>query len=38
VAGSRPRRHKNPLTTLMVIVVIAVVIAAGAGVAFAATP
>ncbi|MGH3379407.1 MAG: hypothetical protein ACRDP6_32210 [Actinoallomurus sp.] len=33
-----PPHRKNPLTTLMVLVVITAVIAAGAGVAFAAAP
>ncbi|WP_285573945.1 hypothetical protein [Actinoallomurus iriomotensis] len=37
-AAPAPPRHKNPLTTLMVLVVITAVIAAGAGVAFAAAP
>jgi hypothetical protein len=37
-AATLPQRRKNPLSTLMVLVVIAVVIAAGAGVAFAAAP
>jgi hypothetical protein len=37
-AAPVPPRRKNPLTTLMVLVVITAVIAAGAGVAFAAAP
>jgi hypothetical protein len=37
-ATPAPRRRENPLTTLMVLVVITAVIAAGAGVAFAAAP
>jgi hypothetical protein len=37
-AVTAPPRHKNPLSTLMVLVVITAVIAAGAGVAFAAAP
>ena len=37
-AAVTPPRRKNPLATLMVLVVITAVIAAGAGVAFAAAP
>lgn len=37
-AARMPPRRKNPLGTLMVLVVITAVIAAGAGVAFAAAP
>jgi outer membrane biosynthesis protein TonB len=37
-AATLPPRRKNPLSTLMVLVVITAVIAAGAGVAFAAAP
>ena len=37
-AVAAPPRRKNPLATLMVLVVIVAVIAAGAGVAFAAAP
>ncbi|MDN3360021.1 hypothetical protein [Actinomadura sp. DC4] len=37
-AAAMPRRRKNPLATLMVLVVITAVIAAGAGVAFSAAP
>lgn len=37
-AVATPPRRKNPLGTLMVLVVIVAVIAAGAGVAFAAAP
>jgi hypothetical protein len=37
-AAAAPPHRKNPLTTLMVLVVITAVIAAGAGVAFAAAP
>jgi hypothetical protein len=37
-AAAVPHRRKNPLATLMVLVVLTAVIAAGAGVAFAAAP
>jgi hypothetical protein len=37
-AATAPPKRKNPLATLMVLVVITAVIAAGAGVAFAAAP
>jgi hypothetical protein len=37
-AATAPPKRKNPLTTLMVLVIITAVIAAGAGVAFAAAP
>jgi hypothetical protein len=37
-AVEAPPRRKNPLATLMVLIVITAVIAAGAGVAFAAVP
>jgi hypothetical protein len=37
-AATAPPRRKNPLATVVVLVVLTAVIAAGAGVAFAATP